>query len=544
MLKNIYLKTLRDNRWSILIWGVASFGLMQSIIQGYKAFFSGTDFDKQVAEVEKIYSSFSVLLGKVYDLNTVGGFTDARFIGIMPILYSIFALLAGSGIIRGEEEKNSLDLLSSTPHSRTSVILQKIAAIFTVLLAINLLAYLGLLVGFAALNQPIPFVEGGLALFGVALVTALFASIALFLSQFMSRKAAAGWTGGILAGTYVVNNVVNNVPSLDWLHYLSPFYYFNLSKPLAVSVGTNWTSYIVLGILIVPVVALAVWMYNQRDHNSNFTLFKSQTVKAAEKAQQPKAVWLANNFTYSLRAMLPGALIWGLSISLYVVFIMAVFNDIRTEILNLLNSSDLYKNFGFSGFSDGTSLLGLMLFTFLVLIVAAYAVTQIASWASEENDGKLELVLSTPVPRWQLLLGRFLATILMSALMIGIIALTYWVGAALGGVEVNNARSFESFFGMWVLCIIIAAAGYIWAAFQPGLAVTIIGGLVMVSYLVQLLAKLLGLPGWLVNLSIFTQYGEPMRSGLNWSAQLVMLGLAVAFVAVAVFRFSQRDITK
>jgi ABC-2 type transport system permease protein len=544
MLKNIYFKTLRDNRWSILIWGALSFGLMQSIVQAYKSFFSGGNFDKQVAEVEKIYSSFSVLLGRVYDLNTVGGFVDARFINLMPILYGIFALLAGSALIRGEEEKGSLDLLLSTPHSRTSVILQKFAALFTVIFLISIFAYLGLLTGYIALNNPAPYVDGALSMLGVGLIVTLFASLALMLSQFMTRKAAAGWTGGVLAGTYVLNNIVNNLPNLDWLHYLSPFYYFNLSKPLAVSVGVNWVSYLVLAGLIIPIIGAAVWMYHQRDHNSNFTLRKNQAVKAEEKAQQPKSVWLANSFSYSLRAMLPGAIIWGVSISLYVGFIMAVFKDIRNEIFELLNTSELYKSFGFSGFTDNASLLGLMLFTFLVLIVAAYAVTQISNWTSEENDGKLELVLSTPVPRWQLLLGRYLATIVMSAFMLGIIALTYWLGAIFGGIELNFAKSFDSFFGMWVICVIIASAGYVWAAFQPGLAVTIIGSLVMVSYIVQLFAKILNLPNWLVAASIFTQYGEPMRTGLNWTAQLVMLGIAAVLVAVATYRFSNRDINK
>jgi ABC-2 type transport system permease protein len=544
MLKNIYLKTLRDNRWSILIWGLVSAGLLQSIIQAYNSFFSGGNFNQQVAEVEKLYSSLSILLGKVYDLNTVAGFVDARFINLMPILLGIFALLAGSGIIRGEEEKNSLDLLLSTPHSRPSVILQKAGAFFTVLLAINLIAYVGLIAGFASLNKPVPYAEGALALLGVTLISGFFFAVSLMLSQMMSRKAAAGWTGGILAGTYVVNNLVNNVPSLDWLHYFSPFYYYNLSKPLAVSVGTNWVSYVVLSGLIVPLIGLAIWMYHQRDQNNVFSFFASNNVKAVVKAQQPKSIWLANYFAYSVRSMLIGAIIWGLAVSAYVALMLSVFKDVRTEIVNLLNSSDLYKNLGFSGFGDNSSLLGLLFFTFLVIIVAAYAVTQVGSWTSEETDGKLELVLSAPLPRWRLLLGRFFATILMSALVIGIVATTLTIGVIIGGIELDAFRIFEAFFGLWVLCIVVAAAGYIMAAFQPGLAVSILGGLVILSYIVQLFGQLLKLPKWLVNLSIFTQYGEPLRSGLNWTAQSVMLGIAVAFVAIATYRFSTRDLTK
>ena len=70
----------------------------------------------------------------------------------------------------------------------------------------------------------------------------------------------------------------------------------------------------------------------------------------------------------------------------------------------------------------------------------------------------------------------------------------------------------------------------------------ILGGLVVVSYLIDLLANLLKFPDWLVNLSIFHQYGRPLNNGLDLLPQLVMLGLSSLMIGLAVVRFDRRDI--
>jgi putative exporter of polyketide antibiotics len=90
----------------------------------------------------------------------------------------------------------------------------------------------------------------------------------------------------------------------------------------------------------------------------------------------------------------------------------------------------------------------------------------------------------------------------------------------------------------------IEAIGYILAAFGPGWAVAVTGGVVIVSYLTDLLDQVLKIPEAFVKLSVFREYGKPLVNGLDWLVILVMLALSVVFVSGAVFRFQQRDIEK
>jgi putative exporter of polyketide antibiotics len=101
-----------------------------------------------------------------------------------------------------------------------------------------------------------------------------------------------------------------------------------------------------------------------------------------------------------------------------------------------------------------------------------------------------------------------------------------------------------AFFGEWVICVIIIGAGFGLTGFIRGRAVAILSGLVVVSYLAELLHEALKLPGWLLDLSIFHQYGQPIVNNLNWLPQLIMLVLGLSFILAGGFGFWRRDIVK
>ena len=72
-------------------------------------------------------------------------------------------------------------------------------------------------------------------------------ALALLLSQFtQDARTAAGITGGLLALAIVVDMIHRVVPDTDWLSRLSPVYYYNLSKPLIPSYGTDPVALLVM----------------------------------------------------------------------------------------------------------------------------------------------------------------------------------------------------------------------------------------------------------------------------------------------------------
>jgi ABC-type transport system involved in multi-copper enzyme maturation permease subunit len=49
-------------------------------------------------------------------------------------------------------------------------------------------------------------------------------------------------------------------------------------------------------------------------------------------------------------------------------------------------------------------------------------------------------------------------------------------------------------------------------------------------------------PDWIVQLSIFERYGSPLTKGLDWGNVLGLLAVAVVALALAIWRFGQKDI--
>jgi putative exporter of polyketide antibiotics len=66
--------------------------------------------------------------------------------------------------------------------------------------------------------------------------------------------------------------------------------------------------------------------------------------------------------------------------------------------------------------------------------------------------------------------------------------------------------------------------------------------LVTASLFVTSLGPVLRWPDWLVRLSIFTQYGTPMVTGVDWAATARLLMAAAVLLALAAVRFAGKDI--
>ena len=76
---------------------------------------------------------FRGLLGEPINIDTLGGCLSFRVGNVMPLMLGLWSVLALSGTLAGEASNGSLDLLASTPDSRRSIALQKVAAHVTAL---------------------------------------------------------------------------------------------------------------------------------------------------------------------------------------------------------------------------------------------------------------------------------------------------------------------------------------------------------------------------------------------------------------------------
>jgi ABC-2 type transport system permease protein len=264
MVRNVFLKTLRDMRIALFWWSLAMFLFSLYYMSFYPSMAKDTENLQDM--MDNMPDSFKAMMGGEVDLSTPEGFLSLEaFSFFYPILFLAFAVIYGAGIIGSEEENSTFDLLLSTPIRRWRVVLEKYAALVTFTLIVLLLSYLGFWFG-AIVAGVDDFPESDI-LFGTLNMFPLimfFAALALMLTGIRGgRGLALGGVLGLAAITYLVDTMseVAHVP--DVLVKLSPWHYYNGANVLREGFELGNIA-LLLGLSIV-FVAAALWGFERRD---------------------------------------------------------------------------------------------------------------------------------------------------------------------------------------------------------------------------------------------------------------------------------------
>src|SRR5712692_8621483 len=83
------------------------------------------------------------------------------------------------------------------------------------------------------------------------------------------------------------------------------------------------------------------------------------------------------------------------------------------------------------------ALTGFFWFGIFQLLLAAYSIAQVARWASDDNEGRLEMVLSAPVSRTRVVIERAATLVIGTSLVVGFSSLAFYLGAHQAGINVQ-----------------------------------------------------------------------------------------------------------
>ncbi len=543
-LSSIFLKTLRDYRVAILGWGIGMGLVVVSPMASVSTLITTPQAREQLVGLA---ASFAWNADNIA-VDTVGGYAMFK-IGIFIFLIVVWPLLVGSRMLRGEEDRGSLDVLLSLPRPRLRVALEKLAAMWAAILAMGLL--IGLLAFAGGKKFGGDFGIGDALLFGLnlALVCAVFGSLSLFVSQFtQERGPAAGWTAGLLLVFIVLDMVHRVVPSTEWISRLSPIYYYNLSKPLVPSYGTSAGGMIVLFALAVVLGAVSVWLFVRRDVGGTVLLPSWLRLPERQASRAlPVGDWsLRSVYTRSIGMIAMPTLWWTLGIAAFAGWMVYAVQLLETKMSTLLSGSPafatLIKNLGGGNAAVNAGLLS-ALFFFLPLFLMAFAVTQVNSWAADEGDGKLELVLAAPQSRTAVLLGRF-AALGTATIVIAVITLLVSAGAAVAaGLSIDMGNLAAATLGMIPLGLLIAAIGYLASGWLRTAADTgLLSFVLALWFFISFIGPELKLPDATLRLSAFYYYGSPLLHGLQVTSVAGILAVAALALGLGTLRFVRKDI--
>ena len=541
---SVFLKSLRDYRVAILGWGIGMGLFVISPMASVSALITTPQARQQLVSLAATFAWNADAVA----VDTIGGYATFK-IGLFVFLIAIWPLLAGSRMLRGEEDRGSLDVLLSLPRPRLSVALEKLAAMWTALLGMGLL--IGLLAFVGGKKFGGDFGLGDALLFGLnlALICAVFGALALFISQFtQERGPAAGWTAGLLLVSIVLDMVHRVVPSSEWISRLSPIYYYNLSKPLVPSYGANAGAMLTLFLLAAILAGAAIWLFARRDIGATVPLPRWIRLPERRGSQAlPVRDWsLRSVYARSMGMIAMPTLWWTLGIAGFAGWMVYVVQLMESRLSTLLSSSptmtNLVKNLGGGDAGLNAGFLS-ALFFFLPLLLMAFAVTQVNRWSADEGDGRLELVLAAPQSRITVLLGRF-AALGTATVVIGVVTLlASAAAAAVTGLKLDSGNLAAATVGMIPFGLLIAAIGYLASGWLRTAADTGLLSFVLAAwFFISFIGPELKLPEATLRLSAFYYYGTPLLHGLQVTSVLGVLAVSALALGLGALRFSRKDI--
>jgi ABC-2 type transport system permease protein len=547
-LRNIFTKTLRDQRAGVLGWGLGLGIVLYVSATQYKELIGGIGPERQklIEEITRAFQSFSFIMGEITDLGSIGGFINTRVLGFVPVMLALWAAVAGVGAVRGEEQNGSMEVLLATPHSRPSVFRSKALGILVSLTALVLLLWLGLYAGIAAAGEAGNVGAGAmlLTLINILALAAFWGAAGLLIGQLVGlRRTASSITGALLFGTFLMDNLLSTNPSLKWLAWLSPYHYYSVSKPIVPGRILEWGAWLVLLALTVAIVVLAGLLFTRRDIGSIFRLFPARARKA--KYNETEHWLLTSPLGKGLRDLVWPTVLWGLGLGLYGTMVLATANETLGPLREVL------KNAGWLALlvGDMTTTEGYVsysLFTFLPAMFAIYAVLQVNAWAEDEEEGRMETLTSMPLHRWQHLLPRYIAFALSLLGILSIIGICLWATATATNTPIAADRTVWALLTTLPASLVILGLGLTIATWlkRPGLALPITSALVAAMFILDLFAPVFDFPEAVTNLSIFHLYGKPLTEGIKWGSTLILSTAAIFLAAASVIGFQRRDIAK
>ena len=263
MLRNVFLKTLRDQRRSLLWWGIGVVALTSLTVAFYPAFSDAPEFDELFEQMPEALTR--MFAGEFTDLTSPEGFLNSQlFFFVVPLMFVIFAVLGGSAAIAGEEGAGTLNLLLTSPTPRWQVVVHKFGAVAVATLVLALLMWVGLAVGAVVVGMDISLVKLAAACLSTALLAVAFGTFALALGCITgARGLSAGAASAVALAAYFLNALAPLSDALTPLQKLSPFYYFIGADPLAN--GLNALHVVVLLGLTAAALGVALFTFERRD---------------------------------------------------------------------------------------------------------------------------------------------------------------------------------------------------------------------------------------------------------------------------------------
>jgi polyether ionophore transport system permease protein len=471
---------------------------------------------------------------------TLAGYVQWRVFGGMAIVILIWTVLSASGAGRGDEERGLVGTWLAAGMPRPRLLLWRVGVFVLGALLFGLLIGAASDAGAIAAGSSLPI--GGLlgeAIAVAALGACCFAIVLVVAQLVETRRLAAGLGGALLTALFFLNGIARTVDYQGPAVWLSPFHYYDRSDALAPGGSVDWLAIAALIVVTAALVGLAALLFLGRDIGAS-------ALRRIAASRPPHYLPSANPLLRvpviaDLYIQRVGLLAWVASLAIFGLFMTSITGQVGEFIAKTPGMAPYAAAIG--GSSGITrAVIGSVDYSITLALLAVYAVTMVARWAADDQEGRLELVLSEPVPRWRVVVERVAALAAGCVLIVLGVSVAVALVAPSQHVTLGAEDLFRAGAPLIPFGLLFGTLGATVAARFPRLAVGVLGGYVIAAYLVFQLAPFLGWPDWLLNLSVFNLYGNPLVTGIDWNGLWGVTAVAVAAFGAALLLMQRREV--
>jgi len=242
---------------------------------------------------------------------------------------------------------------------------------------------------------------------------------------------------------------------------------------------------------------------------------------------------------------------WGLGLCFFPLVYVGIYPSVADEMAGLADL-EIYQAMGMSIGTFG-DWIGSILIVLLPLVVSIYVIGNgTGTLAGEEEDGRLEMLVTLPIPRWQIVTAKALALTISAGFIYLIVA-----GASWGVFEAIKNQIETDLFGKEIFVAVFSPFSFVFAMGMISIflatftssrrfATMIATAILVVSYFGSNLAASTPLLEPFEPFFLYTYIdgtGEAVKAGQQTSDIMVLLGIGLTAFVLALLFFQRRKLT-
>lgn len=257
----IYIKELRQSLKSLCIWTCAIGGMMLVCILMFPEMKNEMD---SVSSVFANMGGFTAAFGMdKLSFGELMGFYGIECGNILGIGGGFFAALVGISVLASEEKEHTAEFLLTHPVSRCMVLTQKLLAVLTQVILMNVVVVAVSVVSASAIGEELQMKEFLLLHVAYLLMQLEIAGICFGISAFIKR-GSIGIGLGLALSFYFLNLICNISEKAEFLKYVTPYAYCEASN--VISEAKLESNLVIIGIVISVLGVIAAYVkYTKKD---------------------------------------------------------------------------------------------------------------------------------------------------------------------------------------------------------------------------------------------------------------------------------------